>query len=339
MTELVFHVGQMKTGTTYLQNVLSNNKDFFQKNGWLYPGGKENHQYACYGICGNDIPWVNPRIYGSYKSEGERLIKKIDKFKDEYNILISSEALSSLSQDGIDRFIKATGKPDKVILTIRPLYQALPSAWQQLLKSGINISLEDFFRKLDSERKGRKNWWRTYAYGDAVERWSKVCSVETIVLSPEAPFDLWNEFSTALDLPKGAKLDLAESQKNVSLNMETAKLVRYIIKEGESALSEEGRNKEIKRIINKYLNNFVRPLSGKTRGDTKVLPPRSCQKLIEQWAYEENRKAKRYSSRVFGEIDLLSSYSGEWNAEQNDDLEDSALKEFAYQIIEKYRKS
>ena len=54
---IIVHIGQMKSGTTYLQNILSQNRKDLNRDGWIYPGRLLNHQHACYGLCGPDIAW------------------------------------------------------------------------------------------------------------------------------------------------------------------------------------------------------------------------------------------------------------------------------------------
>src|SRR5690554_5958061 len=145
MGRLVLHIGQMKSGTTYIQNILSSSRKTLFDNGWIYPGQKVNHQHETYGICGSDIFWVNKKTEEKNKKIGNNLIEEIRNNKDDKNIIISSEALSSLSEKGIRRFVEKFGQPDEIILTVRSLFRVLPSAWQQSLKGGHDRSLEDFF--------------------------------------------------------------------------------------------------------------------------------------------------------------------------------------------------
>jgi hypothetical protein len=67
MGKVILHVGQMKSSTTFVQRILSGNRRRLLDQGIFYPGKAANQQFACYGIAGESIPWVqdkNKKIAG-----------------------------------------------------------------------------------------------------------------------------------------------------------------------------------------------------------------------------------------------------------------------------------
>ena len=60
---LLLHIGTMKTGTTYLQHAMADQRSRLTELGWAYPayGGREmsfNQQWAVYDAFPTLIPWV-----------------------------------------------------------------------------------------------------------------------------------------------------------------------------------------------------------------------------------------------------------------------------------------
>src|SRR5680860_143685 len=119
MQTFVLHVGPMKTSTTYVQQVLCENRDYLKSMGWIYPGRGSNQQHAFYGLCGSDIPWVTPATQVKNASAGKQLIEDIKSA--DASVIVSAEALASLSCDGIERLMGEMSTPDTIVFTHRPL--------------------------------------------------------------------------------------------------------------------------------------------------------------------------------------------------------------------------
>lgn len=195
----IVHIGLMKTGTTSIQNFLSANRAELYHQGFVYPGERLNHQSEVYGICGNDIYFKN-KINGRDLDNAGILLEEIKKIKGAgKKVIFSSEALSTLNDQGVERFVSYTGKPEKVIVTVRSLYKTLPSAWQQHVKEGNVLSHEQFMQSFIKNRESLSGPWRTYSFGDIVRRWSRYCkNLSLIVVDDRAKkSDLLSQFSLA----------------------------------------------------------------------------------------------------------------------------------------------
>lgn len=97
---LVYHVGTMKSGTTYLQSVLHKNKSQLKLKNWRYPGQRLNQQHAIYDLVPDSVPWSVPKSGRKNGELSNDLASQIVKSNDS-NVILSAEVLSCL--DELDR--------------------------------------------------------------------------------------------------------------------------------------------------------------------------------------------------------------------------------------------
>lgn len=332
MSELVLHVGQMKSGTTYLQRILAKNRVTLRQAGWNYPGKRENHQHAIYGLCRNDIFWV-----GEAKSEWSKLAEALVTITDQSRerILISAEALSVLYTNSISRLTAKIGRPDRVLLTVRNLHVTLPSAWQQSVKSRYTHSLGDFFEQLARDRPSLQGHWRTYAFGEVVRRWSHHAPVTVVVVPPAdsgGASALWGLFSEAVGLSVTVDTNVNPDEANISVNMETTEMLRAM---NAAMAGADLREEQMVRLKNSYLREFVAPCA-KVRRGSAVLPPAEYSTALDSWNCEELEKLKHNASAIVGDITHLASYRGEFAPDSNRQAS-AVAAEFALQYISHWR--
>lgn len=306
MKELVLHVGMMKTATTYLQGVLQNNREELKEDGWLYPGKHLNHQREAYGLCGKSIYWYR-KVLDRDVQLGNSLIEEIKSTP--HSVIVSSEALSSLSPQGINKFVEKVGYPTRVVVTIRSIYKVLPSAWQQYVKGGSTNSFEEMLNKFVQSRNDLSGPWRTYAYGNIIKNWSKVADVHTVIIPTsknKGEPTTWELFQEACGLPNVENTKVPTSQSNISLPLES---INFLI-EMNKVLEEKtdlGSEKKV-AILNYYLRRHAYPVVGKLKG-TKISPPDQYISHISSWENEEIDMLSGFSRKVYGDIDSLFDYA------------------------------
>ena len=270
----------MKSGTTFLQNAFSNSRVKLKENGVLYPGNQYNQQHACYGICGDFIPWVSP--CQRWTAMGKSMLQEIKDHNGD--ILITSEALASMNMVGIELFCEQLEGVDKVVITVRNFTKTLLSAWQQSVKGGGKNGLIEFFERLDRDYQEQKGLWRTYSFGRIAEKWSKHANVHLIVVEEESTSvcdSVLETFSEIIGVSLPAPPNLSESERNVSLHFEDVETLRHI-----NMLFETTPKQERVRMIRKLLNNHFFPATSISSG----LPIRittSYAKKTEKWAEKE----------------------------------------------------
>ena len=330
--DLTLHVGQMKSGTTYVQRVLANNRDLLCANGWTYPGRRENQQHAVYGLCGHDIFWVS-EVKAEWARLGDALIREVNRTSE--RVVVSAEALSVLAPDGIASIISKLGRPRRVLITVRVLHLTLPSAWQQSVKSRHTGSIGDFFRQLSQDRPSLSGHWRTYAYGEVVKRWAEHAPVTAIVVPPisaSGASALWGLFREASGLPASVDTNVKPEHANFSVNLETTEVLRAM----NAAMSNAALSEEQKvRLKNSYLREFVAP-SAHAHGGTPVLPPTEFAEELDKWNREELDKLKCNASGLTGDISNLETYRGLYSDTHGDAISPVAT-ELAHQYVGYWR--
>ncbi|MCT7378209.1 hypothetical protein [Chelativorans salis] len=326
----VIHIGPMKTGTTYIQNILQKSRSELLKLGWVYPGRLLNQQHACYGICGDEIPWVTNALSRKNERLGEELIRQLQ--TRETNVIISSEALASLTPIGVENFLEAIGGADEVIATIRPLEKLLPSAWQQLIKGGSTKSLDEFFEHMAINRNSKSGLWRTYAYGEAVKIWSHFLPVSVIRLSQTKDRDsAWDLFRQAANLPEIPPTHIKAKESNISLNLEAAEILRHV----NITLKKEGIDKDkVEEFSRFFLKKIIHPLSDISRG-TRITCRKSDMARIELWDSEEMSLVQEHASKMLGD-----KFGVEYSIKKESKLNESkVLEEMSLHLIQLWGKT
>lgn len=292
---LIYHVGTMKSGTTYLQSILQKNKSQLLQNGWRYPGKRLNHQHAVYDLVPNSVPWGIPASGRRDGKLASGLATQIQKNK-KHSIILSAEVLSCLDEEGIKQVVNTFGKPDKVIFTIRNLSKVIPSAWQQYIKGGGKLSLDKFVSKMESDRSNLDGMWKIYAYGNQIKLWSKFAPVSSVVVPDSgAKESLADLFFSVLNL-NSDKIDfrVKSTDTNLSLGYEIAEILRYL--NARHNLTEVDRNFFLKQI--------VFPKLGKL-SSTKIKISKKQQAKAADWASEENELVHKFSENIIGDINAL----------------------------------
>jgi hypothetical protein len=287
----IVHVGQMKSGTTYIQNSLSQNRKLLSDSGFLYPGNLFNQQHACYGICGEHIPWVAPNE--KWKELGLEMLDEVN--DSNKNILISSEALSCMGGKGVENFINKIGGVDEVVITVRNFQRVILSAWQQSVKGGGVRSLPEFIDYIRTDRISNQGMWKNYSFGETIRVWSNHAKVNVIVVDNNTRDELLDKFSEACDLPKLPEPKLNTSEVNKSLKREDVELLRRFNYFNKSM----GINKK-DSYIRWILHNGFFPASNLEEGNKIKIPKQSVEEVV-FWAREEISKIPD-SVNLIGEL-------------------------------------
>ena len=220
---LLLHIGTQKSGTTYLQRVLAALSNGLKRDGILYPtrlhGRREvyNHEAAAYGLLGSAaFPWVPEARARGQEGSWNGLVRKVGQW--DGTAVVSGEALSVIDAQAASRLVESLGVPNThVIITARDLGRVLPSSWQQHIRNGRSTSFTSFLQA-QADRRGEgdararaarwnddpdQTFWRAYAIGTLVERWSPLARTVSVVTVPRrgaAPDELWHRFRRALDV-------------------------------------------------------------------------------------------------------------------------------------------
>lgn len=234
LKKLIIHPGFHKTGTTALQQALSEVRGELSESGFSYPKIAGNaHHRAAWSI--NEDTW-------GWRKRGGRLIAPIEWQKLERKIrsskdisVISSEFFSQASNEQLANLAGKIEVMDvEVIFTWRPLPFMLASSYQQYLKYGLKLSytkwLDSIF-ETPGESRYTPSFWLRNLHGDVVSRWAEIFGVENVSLiavDESNPNFLYNSFSELAGIPTGIIQEPVRKAMNRSLTFNESALLLEI---------------------------------------------------------------------------------------------------------------
>lgn len=231
MARRVFlHVGLPKTGTTYLQTRMWEQRDRLADLGLLYPGSMRMDHYRA---------WLDlHRGLGSPRDTGtwDRLRAEIAAHPGD--ALISHEFFSMAMRKDAAAAVAALEPAEvQLVLTLRAYHLQFPAVWQEALKMGSDRTFSDFMEQIVSTDPGGGNlrgaWsWKSQNIPRVLARWGSAVPASRITVvtvpPPGSPREwLWNRWCEALDLDP-ARLDREAPFANESLGAAQAALMLHV---------------------------------------------------------------------------------------------------------------
>lgn len=230
------HVGAAKSGTTFLQRVLWQNRDRLRELGLCYPG----RDFAAHVRAAFDLRQaffgggVDPTTRGAWRE----LVDEVAAAGGD--AVISQELFAPATAEHVERVLHDLAFAEvHLIFTARDLARQLPAHWQEDVKNRFTASFQEFidlvrdtrYQENDQARK----FWQLQDPVAILRRWSADLPADRVHIvtlpPPGAPRDvLWRRFCEVVGLPvdvcdlSGAyanpSLGLAETQVLLKLNRE-----------------------------------------------------------------------------------------------------------------------
>lgn len=232
MSTVYLHVGATKTGTTFVQNILTRNRSLLRERGVLWPGRRWADQVrATNDLLGRRVGRGAPDASGAW----DRLAAEIRGF-DGRAAIVSMEFLSFATPEAARRAVDSLAPHDvRVVITARDLQRVIPAIWQESVQNGHTLAYRAYLDALtQSEYAGprvgvRAAFWGQqdiarvlHTWGSAVDRQS--CSLVTVPAPGADRGLLWSRFCEATTLdPVGLR---PGSSGNESLGATSAELMR-----------------------------------------------------------------------------------------------------------------
>jgi hypothetical protein len=296
-------VGTPKTGTSYLQDVLFNNRDLLAGKGILYPADRFDGQFLA-ALDLMRLPWggLETEAVGAW----DAMAAKVRAF--DGTAIISHEILATASRTQVRRALESLGHPDTelhVVLSARDLVRQVPAEWQENVKHRRTLRYERFLAEIrDPERRTRlATWfWGVQEVPDILERWGGELDPSRVhvvtVPRPGAPSSLlWDRFADTFGLT-GLPLDLAAERSNPSMGVPETALLRRINR----AVNKDVEPAHYRPLVRELLAHNT--LSRRTDSPRLSLPPDArawAADLAQEWVAE--LRARRYD--VVGDLDEL----------------------------------
>jgi len=250
----------MKTGTTYVQNLLMANRATLREQGWLVPPQADLVVRGVREVLG--ITDAGRTGLGETPT-WDRLTGRVRDWKGPGS-LISMEFLSYARPPAAERVIAGLAGTDvHVVLTVRDAAGALPSQWQSLSRNGGTASWPDFAEQVRSASKRRpspaaKAFRRTQDIPRMLQVWSELVPPDrlTVITVPpsRAPRDLlWQRFLSVVGIdPSATSLD-SSAFENPRLGYGSCELLRRLNAAGLADAKPSAYRKVVRFVARNHL--------------------------------------------------------------------------------------
>tara|TARA_R110002012_G_scaffold321971_2_gene552951 strand:+ start:1417 stop:2397 length:981 start_codon:yes stop_codon:yes gene_type:complete len=200
---LIIHVGQPKTGTTSIQNILKINSKKIQELGFLYETNSLNHQPMVQDILASENVDAALHNFVSYQ-------KDLARQRDCKSIILSSEAFFEFDSEFIRKMLKEFDCNTRIVAYLKRQDLYLESIWKQWhFKNKHYANFSEFVEK-----------FKFLDYLVTLENWEKLVGAENITVVPfekrEMKNGLLSGFMEILGVPKDK---ISELDFNVPKNM------------------------------------------------------------------------------------------------------------------------
>jgi hypothetical protein len=229
------HIGEPKTGTTFLQQVMWRNRGELAAQGVVLPGHHpQDHYRASQDLRG--IPKLASDPAGSWSGEWEILARQAQQAPQV--AVISHELFSAADEPEAERAVRSLQPAEvHVVLTVRDMATLLPAEWQETVKHrnarGFQDWLEDVIDR-ESYSADRRQWWfwRVHDTRAILDIWARYVPAERIhvITTPPRGSDnglLWQRFASLLDVDP-ASADITRARANTSLGLPEIEFLRRL---------------------------------------------------------------------------------------------------------------
>lgn len=209
---ILMHIGVHKTGTTAVQDALAGTRPLLEEHGVRYPGRHQAHRDIASAAMGRRLGWRTDGARDPDPARWTRFVREAHAHAG--TTVLSSEFLAESDDATAARIIEAVGADRvHVVVTLRNLGRILPSAWQQILKSGFETRYTDWLdRTLNRAPAEPKpgTFWNRHRHDEVVQRWAGLVGPErfTVVVVDESQREaIYWDFEALLGLPRDLLLD------------------------------------------------------------------------------------------------------------------------------------
>lgn len=331
MAERIFlHVGAPKSGTTFLQTVLWENRDSLATAGVLVPGQRRF-----------DLNLMAKAIRTDASDDGSppgpavnvwrRLVRQTRKWPG--TVVISNEWLSRASGSQAAEALDAVQPAElHVVFTARAFVAQVPAAWQETLKLGLSTSLDDFVHDLDID--GERWSWSTLDPAVVLARWgsslpSHRVHVVTVPQRSADPLLLWRRFADLCGIDADA-YDTDVGEKNESLTVQGARLLQHLGPLLRDAVdADTGHRSESQHWIRRYLANTL--LIGKGSGRIRLGDDQFA--IVAQRTADSIKTLRAAGYDIVGDLDELAATVPGPESRRPEDVSAEELLEISAPVI------
>ncbi|MGD0925905.1 MAG: hypothetical protein ABR926_11990 [Streptosporangiaceae bacterium] len=232
---VLVHIGEPKTGTTFLQQVMWSNRAELAAQGVVLPGHHpQDHFRASQDLRGIEKRADDPA--GSWTGEWEILAHQARQAP--RAAVISHELFSAVDGEQAARAVRSLEPAEvHVVATVRDMASLLPAEWQETVKHRNDRGWEDWLADVidrESVDPDRRQWWfwrvhDTLAILDLWARHVPADRIHVIMTPPQGSGNsvLWERFAALLGVDPGG-VDLSRARANTSLGLPEIEFLRRL---------------------------------------------------------------------------------------------------------------
>ncbi len=229
---VVLHIGAMKSGTSFIQNVLDSHREVLAEHGVLFAGERWRLQV----LAVRELIEHGGKKQPPLPEDGhwQRLVDEVNAWPG--TAVISMEFLAPRRKQKIELIRQAFAGSDlQVVLTARDLGRSIPAMWIETVQNrGVRTWPEflDAVRSRTGRVKPARWFWSHQRISEITERWMDTVGRDhfTLITVPpkgSPPSVLWDRFSEVAGIPAGL-CDLDEVRANPGLDAASALVLRAL---------------------------------------------------------------------------------------------------------------
>ena len=229
---VLLHVGAPKTGTSFVQDILFQNRAALRERGILYPADRHDaHFLAALDLM--ELPWggLEREAAGAW----ERLAAQVREWPQ--TAIISHEIFGSASRVQVARAMDSLAGEDAeihVVFSARDLVRQIPAEWQENVKHRRTKTYGRFLENLqDPERSAEvAQWfWGVQEVPDVLDRWAESLPRDqvhlvTVPRPGASPTLLWERFAGVFGIDPTEFTPVGKA--NASLGVPESTMVRRL---------------------------------------------------------------------------------------------------------------
>jgi hypothetical protein len=236
------HVGEPKTGTTFLQQVMWRNRSALAQFGIMLPGPRPlAHWRAAQDL--REVPQAATDPLGPFTGAWDRLARQA--LRAPLASVVSHELFAAANAEQVERAVASFASTEvHLVVTVRDMATLLPAEWQESVKHRNARAWEDWLSDVIDHEAGtpdRRRWWFWQVHDtlEILRLWSAHVPpqrVHVITMPPRGgPRELlWQRFAEVIGVDPSA-VDTTLARSNESLGLPEIELIRRV----NQALPEE----------------------------------------------------------------------------------------------------
>ena len=252
---IYLHIGEPKTGTTFLQDAMWDNRSWLASRGVVLPGyGHQDHSRASRDL--REAPRAGSDPADPWAGEWDVLTGQA--LRARQSAVISDELLAVCTARQADRAVRSLYPAEvHVVLTVRDFASLLPAEWQEKVKCRGTAQWEEWLDRVidtgSADDRRRLAWfWNAHDTLAILDAWSQHIppdQVHVITMPRTGPANLlWMRFASVLGLDPGGA-DLTRARANSSLGLVEAEFLRRMNAALPGELPDWFYTRNIKRVL------------------------------------------------------------------------------------------